>query len=364
MKNLTLLFLFLISMSGLSQKIIPLDTIHWEIKANAYVLENYMGENAIYLQQGSATLKDTKFINGTIEFDVFLTERRSFPGIRFRAFNNNNNESFYFRPHLSGKPDANQAITFINGLSAWQLYFGSPYSFLYNYKLNAWTHVKLLINEKRAQIFLDGSIKPQLSWYLKHEPKEGNIGIGGSANAVHYANFKIDKNLPKMIDFEVNLIEPVKGVVSNWEVSDKFEEESLNDISKLLTLIDNRKWVGNVKVEENNAANISWVTTSPDSKGNTVFAKIIIESKSEQIKLFEFGYSDRVVVILNNTAIYKGTNQFRSRDYRYLGTVGLFDAVYLNLEKGKNILLLAVSEDFGGWGVTGKFENEEGLKIN
>ena len=72
------------------------------------------------------------------------------------------------------------------------------------------------------------------------------------------------------------------------------------------------------------------------------------------MKKFEFGYSDRVVAILNGKPIYWGTNQWRSRDYRYLGTVGLFDAIYLDLKKGKNTLLMAVSEDFGDWLITGR----------
>ena len=98
--------------------------------------------------------------------------------------------------------------------------------------------------------------------------------------------------------------------------------------------------------------------------GNTVFAKITIQSDRDQIKLFEFGYSDRVVAILNGQAIYKGTNRCRSRDYRYLGTIGLFDAIFLDLKAGDNTLLLAVSEDFGGWLVTGRFADYSGIKID
>ena len=360
--SLILLLLF-ISINCTAQNIVSLDTTHWEINANAYVIENYQDEDAIYIQGGMATLKDTKFVNGTIEFDIYLTERRSFPGIRFRAVDNNM-ESFYFRPELSGKPDANQALSVINGLSAWQLYFGSPYSFPYDYKFNTWTHVKFVINGKKAQIFLDYSEKPQLSWHLKLEPKEGSIRIGGSFGAVYYANFKVEKGLPEIKDFEVNKIEPIKGIISNWNISDAFDEKMLNDYSKLSSLIKNRKWIGSIEVEENNVANISWVAKRPSAGLNTVFAKITIESDKDQVKLFEFGYSDRVFAILNDKTIYKGTNQYRSRDYRYLGTVGLFDAIYLNLKKGKNTLLFAVSESFGGWGITGKFENEEGLKIN
>lgn len=45
------------------------------------------------------------------------------------------------------------------------------------------------------------------------------------------------------------------------------------------------------------------------------------------------------------------------------GTIGLFDSVYLPLRKGENTVLIAVSESFGGWLVTGKFEDESGIEI-
>ena len=70
-----------------------------------------------------------------------------------------------------------------------------------------------------------------------------------------------------------------------------------------------------------------------------------------------------MVAILNGKPIYRGNNKWRSRGYRYLGTTGLFDSIYLNLKKGENILLMAVSEDFGGWLITGRIEEISGLKI-
>ena len=61
--------------------------------------------------------------------------------------------------------------------------------------------------------------------------------------------------------------------------------------------------------------------------------------------------------------MYEGQRQFMSRDYRYLGTIGFFDAVHLPLKKGKNELVIAVSETFGGWGIQGEFEDMEGIKL-
>jgi len=359
----SLLLVLAITISN-SQNIIPLDTTNWSVNAKSYVLENYKGNNAIYIQQGYATLKGATFLNGTIEFDVYLTERQSFPGVAFRA-HGNQSESFYLRPHLSGKPDANQVAPTINGISPWQLYFGPSYSFAYDYNFNGWTHIKIVINNDKGQIFLDHSKSPHLSWNLKNPIKEGEIMIGGSFAPAHYANFSIDKTKTELVGFNPIVRKPIENLISHWEISDKFEETQLDNPSNISSIIKSRKWLGSIELEEGTAANISRKVLLRDGKkGNTVFAKTTINSNKEQHKLLEFGYSDRVVVILNGTPIYRGTNKWRTRDYRYLGTIGLFDAVYLPLKKGENTLILAVSEDFGGWLVTGRLKDNNGNTIN
>lgn len=366
MKRLFILYSFLLLLSSgmFALTPVPLDTSHWEITARSHVFEHYKGKDAVYIQGGIAKLKDVEFLNGTIEFDVYLTERQSFPGLRFRARDQSNMESFFLRPHLSGKPDANQAAPVINSITPWQLYFGPSYSFEYEYNFDGWTHIKLIVNGDKAQVFLDYSEAPHLSWNLVHPAHSGAIGIGGSFAPVHYANFSIDHEKYELTDFNPIKRAPIEGLIESWQISDKFEEVALQDLSKIKTLIRSRKWGDKIKIDEGTAANIArGVKLYDETRGNTVFAKLTIRSDKDQIKLFEFGYSDRVVAILNDVPIYKGNNKWRSRDYRYLGTIGLFDAIYLDLKKGENTLLLAVSEDFGGWLVTGKFKDEKGLLI-
>lgn len=348
----------------LGQDPIPLDTLHWDIEAKSYVLETYKGEESIYLQGGSMTLKDSDFLNGTIEYDIFLKEAPAFPSVYFRS-NDSDTEQFYIRPHQSGNPDANQVAPVTKGISPWQLYFGPKYSFPYPYKFDTWTHVKIVVEGSKAQVYLDHADQPNLSWQLFHESKAGKVGLtGGGAQALHIANISILKDQGSIKDFKPVERTPIDGLVSQWELSDKFEEKLLEEHTRLKALIDTRVWDKKINVEEGTAANISrQVQLRDDKPGNTVFAKVTISSNTNQIALFEFGYSDRVVAILNGQPIYRGTNRFRTRDYRYLGTVGLFDAIYLNLKKGENTLLMAVSEDFGGWLVTGKFSDPKGIKI-
>ena len=74
-----------------AQDVIPLDTVHWKVEGN-YLFENYKGKDAIYLKSGSITLNDRKFLNGTIEFDLYLKEDQMFPGLYFRATEEQNAE--------------------------------------------------------------------------------------------------------------------------------------------------------------------------------------------------------------------------------------------------------------------------------
>jgi hypothetical protein len=348
---------------SLAADVIPFNEDNWEIEAKAFVLEKYRGNDAIYIQQGAATLKDVEFLDGTIEFDVFLTQRQAFPGVYFRQFDDENEESFFLRPHLSGKPDANQAAPAINGLVAWQLYFGERYSFAYDYNFSDWTHIRLVVNGDKAQVFMDHSETPNLSWILKHQPRPGKVSVGGSFAPMHYANFKITPAAKELVNFEVDEITLVEGVIKEWRISDKFDEEQLDDPAMLDEVIRQRSWDHSVGIEENSAVNISHAHSRYGSEGNTVFAKITIQSSRAQIKLLDFGYSDRVVAILNGQPIYRGDNKWRTRDYRYLGTVGFFDSIYLNLKQGENILLMAVSEDFGGWGVSGRFTDYLDIEV-
>ena len=364
-KMIVVVFILLLAQLGNSQDIIPLDTVNWDISSQAsYLFENYKGKNTIYLKGGRISYKDAIFENGTIEFDLFLKEEPAFPGVLFRTVENDA-ELFYVRPHQSGNPDANQVLPVINGISAWQLYFGTKYSFAYDYNYDDWTHVKIVVNDNRAQVYLDHSDFPHLSWNLFHLTRQGGISFqGGSRSAVHIADIKISNQTPQLKNFSPGERTPFDGLIQEWEISDMFEKELLNDPSDLFKVIDQRKWGRKIQVEEGVAANISRQQFLRNGEsGETVFARININSDRDQIKLFQFGYSDDIIAILNKKAIYKGTNRWRSRDYRYLGTIGLFDGIYLDLKKGKNTLLMAVSENFGGWLITGKFEDNSGVKI-
>lgn len=74
-------------------------------------------------------------------------------------------------------------------------------------------------------------------------------------------------------------------------------------------------------------------------------------------------YSDDIQAFVNGQLVYADTNAFRTRDYRYLGTIGFFDSLYLSLKEGDNEVLLTLKEGFGGWGMKAKIDDQSGLHL-
>jgi hypothetical protein len=135
-----------------------------------------------------------------------------------------------------------------------------------------------------------------------------------------------------------------------WKVSDPFAETALESSIEISSSHKEDLGWTVLKSEPTGLANLSRVSVL-SRETNTVFARVTVVSDHAQSKTLAFGYSDRLRLFFNDRLLYTGNNGYRTRDYRYLGTIGYFDAITLPLEEGRNELWFAVSESFGGWGV-------------
>ena len=366
-KSSFLLVLVLI-ISGVSlSQVIPFDKSKWEINAEEFKVGNYFGKDGVFIKDGNAIVKDSKFKNGIIEFDIAVTGERGFMGVRFRFIDDQNNEEFYIRPPLSGKPDANQYSPVFNGLTAWQLYFGTEYSSPTKYKFNQWMHIKLVVSGQQAEVYIMDMENPALYIpELKRKAASGKVGIyaGSGFAPAYFANFSY-KNVesPKLKSKPVQPKMAEQGTVKSWQVSNTFNEDWLNNKYEIeRSDLKDFKWT---KLESESTGITNLARIQGISKNhNTAFVKLVINSEKDQVKNLKFGYSDNVKVYVNGKLIYGGTNLYRSRDYRYLGTIGLFDEVYLDLQKGENTVLFAVTENFGGWGILAKFDDLAGISLD
>jgi hypothetical protein len=358
-----LLLLLVIERQTWSQVAVPFTSELWKFETKDYRLEEYLGKQSIWIKENNATLPSVTFENGIIEYDLAFPQARCFIGVMFRMQDDNNFEEFYLRPHQSGNPDANQYTPVYNEVAGWQLYYGEGYGAPIPYTFNTWMHIKLLISGNFMEVYLNDMNAPVLFSELKRPVGKGYLGLRSFLGENHFANFAYTpmekvalKGTPKPKS------PPAQGTITQWQVSTPMPEKSLEKITSLESFKKTGPSWKTAATEDTGTLNLASVV-SYSRENNTVFARIIVTSEKDQVKKLSFGFSDRVRVYLNDTLLFYGEDNYRSRDYRFLGTIGYFDAVYLNLKKGSNELIMAVSETQGGWGVKAKFEDVEGIKF-
>lgn len=359
-------FIFCVNFCFAQFKSIPMEEANWDIQGQKSQFEMKAGQKSLYIQRSTAIAKEVSFENGIVEFDILFPESRKFVGFIWRVQDASNFEEFYLRPHQSGNPDANQYTPVFNSNSGWQLYHGEGYSKAYQYKFDEWMHIKIVFKDQEAEFFIDDMDQPLFrAAELKHSSETGKIGFraNGPEGGAYFANLKYQST--EEISFKSPAIQQEKlstETITNWSVSSTFEGKELEKVNTLKQLdVKLTDWQ-ELKPENSGTINISRLRQR-SQEVNTVFTKCIIESDKDQIKQMTFGYSDAIWVFCNDQLLYSGDNTFRSRDYRYLGTIGYFDAVYLPLKKGKNEIWIAVKEGFGGWGLKAKLADVEGLKF-
>ena len=70
-----------------------------------------------------------------------------------------------------------------------------------------------------------------------------------------------------------------------------------------------------------------------------MLARATLTAPSAARRALELGFSDRAIVYLNGRALYRGDDTYRSRDYRFLGSIGWYDTLFLPLDRGSNDLV-------------------------
>ena len=335
----------------------------WKIEARQSEFTTMNGKECLYLENGSAHLLGSEFKMGIIEYEVMFQPGRKFAGILFRNQDEGNHEEFYMRAHQSGNPDATQYTPVYNGMAGWQLYYGDGYSTACTYKFGEWMPVRLVVAEKVMDVYVEDMSKPLLKVHdLKRDPQSGMVGFWTLLGGAWFANLSyqpMDQAPPVPQTLEIK--QPPAGTIEQWEVSSAF---NATDLAPYYTLdefpgLDPLEWQ-TLTVEYSGTVNLAQVSPVTQST-NTVLVKTTLHSDLNQLKRMDFGYSDDAILYVNGKVLYSGQRRFRSRDYRYLGTIGYFDAAYLPLKKGENEVVFAITGGGGGWGLKAKLENLEGI---
>jgi hypothetical protein len=345
---------------------VPPDSPRWELEGQAKAAE-YLGRKCLYLDGGAAILKDFQLRDGVIDVDVATPARRGFSGIDFRMTDDGaNGERVYLRQHESGYPDAMQYTPVLNTGANWQIYNGPGFTGAIDIPKDVWFHLRLEVAGALAKLYVQEMDKPALVMSdLKSGVQTGRVALYVLTGATYFSGFEVRETPAAPWERHQPAMPP--ETLTRWSLSPSYDalarhlERPLSPSER-----DSMQWQ-EVEAEPPGFVVINRYRESPHPRVTfqsdfskrlepqpgmkVVYARTTIVSESDQVRKLYIGYSDDVSVFLNDTILYRGRSAQSFRDPRFLGIVNPEnDAIYLPLKKGRNDLILAVSELGGGWG--------------
>ena len=349
------------------------DSPRWELEGQAKVVD-HQGRKSLLLDGASATVKDLELRDGVIDVDVSTPASRGFFGIQFRISGDGTTaEWVYLRQHKSGLPDAMQYTPVLGTGLNWQLYNGPGFTGAVDIPKDVWFHLRLEVVGAQAKLFVKDMEKPALVMDdLKSGLQKGQVALAVLTGETYFSNFEV-RRTPDT-PWARHLPPTPPGTLVRWSLSPAYDALQ-RDLERPLS--------------PSEAAAIAWQEVEAEPPGlvalyryriaphprvsfqgdfskrlepqpgmKVVYARTSIVSERAEVKRLALGYSDEVSVFLNGKILYRGRSAQGFRDPGFLGIVNPEnDAVYLPLKKGKNELVLALSELGGGWGFVGRLED-------
>ena len=359
-------FLVAALVAGQETLSVPVDSPRWDLQGEAKVAE-YQGRKCLSMDGGAALLKDFELRDGVFDVDVTTSDKRGFLGIQFRLDNDGaNGEEVYLRPHKSGLPDAMQYTPILNTGRNWQIYNGPGFTGAVDIPKETWFHLRLAVSGAQAKLFVKDMDKPALEIDdLKSGIQKGQVALFVLMGESCFSNFEI-RTTPDAL-WERHLPPMPPDTLTRWSLSRSYDALARNLERPLSSSETNSIHWQEVEAEPPGIVPINRYRESPHPMVSfqrdfskrlepqpgmkVVYARTSIDSDRDQVKRLSFGYSDDVSVFLNGRILYRGRSAQGFRDPGFLGIMNPEnDTVYLPLKKGRNELVLAVSELGGGWG--------------
>ena len=379
MKAILFLLLSLISVSVFSQKKkkpfpvenssvlkIPLIAGNWEFPDGKVEFTDVDSRPAMKISANGirAVLKNTKFDNGTIEFDMIPNDPY-FATVYFRWENPMENECFYLRTDQNRDSTATDAVQYspsVAGVNLWDL-LGHFQGNAYFWK-DGWNHVKIVVSGLQMRAYVNDMARP----VVEIPRLEGNTTEG----AIAFEGDCVVSNLVVKAGQTENL-SPLSGVdltdhdpryIRSWQVSKPFETPKGIDFSTDFIPKPEDSWEA-ISSERMGLINLTRKFGGHPGKRKIVWLKVNIESEIDQKKKISLGFSDEVWVFLNGRYVYVDKNLYGSPIMKQpIGRLSLENSSFeIPFKQGKNEILIGVANYFFGWGIVARLENMTGISI-
>ena len=345
---------------------IPLTPEHWEA-TDSLRFENHLGKPSLFIDRGLALAREVNLQDGVYEFSMAATPQSNFMGAAFHAKAMDFSEILFFRIGQSDTSEAIQYAPAMNNLgAAWQLFHGTGANAKAKLVRERWMRVRIVLSGGKATLFLDGAEAPVLEVPRLAGTGGTRLGVwtGLFGRGAYFTDFSYTPADPAP---KPAVAQMPTGTIRDWELSPTLDAESVTPGA--LPHLPNLQWQ-RVIVEPNGLVLINRYRAAPTARipfdpvtrvidveavmggqvkgSKVVLARAYVESDRDRIQRMHFGYSDGVVIYSNGQPLFFGMNAQFFRGDGIISEAG--DAVYLPLKKGRNEIVLAVTELTGGWG--------------
>jgi hypothetical protein len=344
----------------------------WETKDNAtFGTEDGYPLGVMTVTKGVAVLKDFKFQNGTIEFDV-IPKGPMGAGIGFRRRDDDTYEDFYLRPRpkCDAAEDCIQYAPQTHGVLLWDVFpqYQSPAPV----QETTPNHIKMVISGRRMNIYVNppangGMMAPTLAiGRLEGDTLEGGILMQGPGS---FANLTVAPDAVEGLSPEPlkDSTDSDKRYLRDWMVS---PAASLPDgkepaFAEMPDAAQGWQWLG---AERGGLVNLTrdYGLAGERKVRAVAWLKTNVDSDKSQTKHVSIGWSREIWVFVNGKQVFADKNLYqpptarKTPDGRLSLENGSFD---LPLDKGKNEIVIALANNFYGWGIEMRLDDLKGVKI-
>ena len=360
------------------ERALPFSDKGWELQGDRVAIVKDGSRDVLQVETGFAHRRDVQLEDGTIDFDVQVTRRRSFVYVYFRGVADGEREEFYLRPHKSELPDAIQYAPVWQNRSGWQLYHGPGGTAAIAFEPGAWTHVRVALQGRRAALFVRDMATPALLVsQLAREPRSGSISLGGFLPAdvpgegpiARFASvtvrpgdvsFDFDAALAKLAPSAPGAAAESASIIRAWAVSRSFVPKDTT--VPAMPGADITGEFQRLETEPGGLLELHRYVPVPKGRVTAGVARVRVRAATAGTYTFDLGFSDIATVFLNGRPVFRGDASYSFDRPRREGLIGYDQArLYLPLAAGDNDLSVVVSDSFGGWGIMGRFVGATGL---
>jgi hypothetical protein len=351
---------------------IPMTADRWETNENIkFEATDGYPLGVMTVSTGVAVLKDFKFRNGTIEFDV-IPRGPMGAGIGFRRRDEDTYEDFYLRP----RPKCDEAVDCIqyapqtHGVLLWDVFpqYQSPAPV----EEKSTNHIKMVINGRRMNIYVNpaanGSmIAPTLAvGRLEGDALEGGISMQGPGT---FANLTVAPDAVEGLSPEPvsDATSKDKRYLRNWMIA---PPASLPDGKEpaFAEMPDASQGWQPLSAERGGLVDLSREYGLAGGRKVRALAwlKTDIASDNAQTKHVSIGWSREIWVFVNGKRVFADKNLYQPLAARKVpdGRLSLENGSFdLPLQKGKNEIAVALANNFYGWGIEMRIGDLKGVKV-